>query len=111
MFYGKLYIVQVDFCRCRHKDGRCPYSSDAAADGSGNHCIHAHSAAELDEWRERYRWRQSRKMAAKQQHLYSYMASLIDEYHNDDSTVSQLHCLRCTLAYHDITIFYHATLS
>ena len=69
---------------------RCPYSSVTAADGSGNHCIHAHSDKELDEWRERYRWRQSRKLAAKQQHLYSYMAELHDEYNNDDtdSTVS-----------------------
>jgi len=84
-------------CRHRHEIGRCPYSSVTAADGSGNHCIHAHSAAELDEWKERYNWRQSRKMAAKQQHLYSYMAALHDEYINDDTdtTVSLMLLLLC----------------
>ena len=94
----RLYVVRVDLCRCRHKDGRCPFSSAAAAaaDGSGNYCIHAHSAAELDEWKERYRWRQSRRMAAQDQHLYSYMAALTDDYHNDDSVVSHLQFLWTT---------------
>jgi len=88
-----VHCTRLSAGRCRHKAGRCPYSSVTAADSSGNHhCIHAHSDAELDEWRERYQWRQSRKMAAKQQHLYSYMTALCDEYNNDDtdSTVSQL---------------------
>ena len=89
------FLISVFLCillyQWRHKAHRCPYSSVLAADGSGNHCIHAHSDAELDEWRERYKWRQSRKVAAKQQHLYSYMATLRDEYSTDetDSTVSR----------------------
>jgi len=64
------------------------------ADGSANHCVNAHSTAELDEWRERYKWRQSCSISAKHQHLYSYMTQLCDEYYSDDtdSTVSIVHC-------------------
>ena len=85
---------------------RCPYSSITAGDGSGNHCIHAHSMEELDEWKERYNWRQSRKMAVKQQHLYSYMAALCDEYNSDDtdSTVSCGCCVNHFFMFHIFSI-------
>lgn len=48
------------------------------------HCSMAHSEDELEEWRERYNWRLLKRGLAKERKLYTYMESLIDEYHGTD---------------------------
>ena len=63
---------------CRHEKLRCRYS-DIADGEPGNHCLQAHSQDELDEWKNRYQWRQMKKQMAKDRHLYSYMDTLVDE--------------------------------
>ena len=65
-------------CWCRHEKLRCRYS-DIAEGERGNHCIHAHSSDELDEWKQRYQWRQMKKQMARERHLYSYMDTLVDD--------------------------------
>jgi hypothetical protein len=50
-----------------------------------NQCKAAHSREELDEWRERWEWRQMKKDIAKAQHLFSYMEQLREEYENTTS--------------------------
>jgi len=41
--------------------------------------VHAHSADELEEWKQRYQWRQMKKQMARERHLYSYMDTLADD--------------------------------
>lgn len=55
----------------------------------------AHSEEELDEWKERYRWRFIKKEAARKQHLYSYMDMLIDDYNSATDRLSVV----CLLIY------------
>jgi hypothetical protein len=44
----------------------------------------AHSQDELEEWQERYNWRQVKRGVAKERELCTYMESLIDEYNKAD---------------------------
>ena len=39
----------------------------------------AHSVDELDEWKNRFQWRQMKKQMAKDRQLYSYMDTLVDD--------------------------------
>jgi len=41
--------------------------------------MYAHSADELDEWNNRFRWRLMKRQMARERHLYSYMDSLVDD--------------------------------
>ena len=43
-------------------------------------CEYAHSEEELDEWKERWEWRRMMRRMAKQEHAYSYMDELLEEY-------------------------------
>ena len=52
-----------------------------------NLCKFAHSQAELDEWRERWEWRQMKKEIAKKDGVYSYMEEMLDDYNAADSGV------------------------
>ena len=45
-----------------------------------NECECAHSPEELDEWRERYEWRQLKREQARNAGLYSYMAAVLEDY-------------------------------
>ena len=45
-----------------------------------NLCKFAHSQLELDEWKERWEWRQMKKDMAKLQGVYSYMEALLEDY-------------------------------
>ena len=45
-----------------------------------NECECAHSQEELDEWRERYEWRQLKREQARNAGLYSYMAAVLEDY-------------------------------
>ncbi|XP_041364401.1 helicase with zinc finger domain 2-like [Gigantopelta aegis] len=55
-----------------------------------NLCKYAHSQEELDEWKERYEWRQMKRDMAKQQKVFSYMDELLDKYESTDSGISVL---------------------
>lgn len=53
-----------------------------------NHCKFAHSREELDEWKERWEWRQMKREIAKQDHLYSYMDALREDYETTDQGIA-----------------------
>lgn len=75
----------LDLCS-KHADGqRCPYSH---VPDMFNLCKYAHSPEELDEWRERYEWRQMKRSLAKEQNMFSYMDTLLDQYNSADSRVT-----------------------
>ncbi|KAK7471580.1 hypothetical protein BaRGS_00035778, partial [Batillaria attramentaria] len=75
----------LDICS-KHMDGqRCPYSH---VPDMFNLCKYAHSPEELDEWRERYEWRQMKRTLAKEQNMFSYMDTLLDQYNSADSRVT-----------------------
>ena len=68
---------------CRHRDGgRCNYSH---VPDMFNYCKYAHSQEELDEWRERYEWREMKRTLAKEQNMFSYMDDLLEQYNSADS--------------------------
>jgi hypothetical protein len=69
----------------RHAAGSCQYSGKEHEE---NLCKFAHSSDELDEWNERWTYRQSRKDEAKNLKLYSYMEMLMEEYHKTMSGVN-----------------------
>ncbi|BFZ02836.1 hypothetical protein BsWGS_05875 [Bradybaena similaris] len=53
-----------------------------------NLCKYAHSQEELDEWLERYEWRQLKREVAKERHMFSYTESLLEEYYSKDNSIS-----------------------
>ena len=80
---------------CRHKEQRCRFSGvDDIGSDSRNYCRLAHSSDKLDEWNERYQWREMKKKRAKEQNLYSYMDLLIDDLESATNTSSVV-CLEC----------------
>ena len=72
------------FC-CRHQASRCQFSN---CPDMYNMCQYAHSSGELDEWKERWRWRQMKREIARTDGMYSYMESLLEEYDAADSGVT-----------------------
>ncbi|KAL3877847.1 hypothetical protein ACJMK2_035491 [Sinanodonta woodiana] len=69
----------------KHEDGfKCQYSH---VPEMYNLCRYAHSQEELDEWRERYEWRQMKREMARQEKVFSYMDQLLEKYENSDSSV------------------------
>ncbi|XP_076459401.1 3'-5' exoribonuclease HELZ2-like isoform X2 [Babylonia areolata] len=72
----------------KHMDGGgCQYSH---APDMFNLCKYAHSQEELDEWRERYEWRQMKRTLAKEQNMFSYMDNLLEQYNSADSQVNEM---------------------
>lgn len=53
-----------------------------------NLCKFAHSQAELDEWTERWQWRQMKKEIAKKDKVYSYMEELLEDFKDAQSGVT-----------------------
>jgi hypothetical protein len=53
-----------------------------------NMCNHAHSQEELDEWKERWEWRQMKQQIAKQDKLYSYMEMMLEEYYDAETGIN-----------------------
>ncbi|XP_013417543.1 helicase with zinc finger domain 2 isoform X2 [Lingula anatina] len=76
-----------ELCHRHLNGGTCKYSN---MPDMYNSCRYAHSQEELDEWKERYQWRQMKKQMAKQQKVYSYMDELLENYENSDSPISVL---------------------
>lgn len=76
---------RLDICAKHVDGGRCPYSH---VPDMFNLCKYAHSPEELDEWRERFEWRQMKRTLAKEQNMFSYMDQLLDNYNLADSRVT-----------------------
>ena len=53
-----------------------------------NQCKFAHSREELDEWKERWEWRQMKREIAKKERVYSYMDALLDDYEEAESGIN-----------------------
>jgi hypothetical protein len=82
----------------RHEDGgRCKHSD---VPEMYNQCQQAHSREELDEWRERWEWRQMKRDIAKAQHLYSYMQQLREDYENTDSGINVVSSIKDLMVFH-----------
>ncbi|XP_048248196.1 helicase with zinc finger domain 2-like isoform X1 [Haliotis rufescens] len=74
-----------DLCS-KHVNGeRCQYSH---VPEMYNLCNYAHSEEELDEWKERYEWRQMKREMAKKQKVFSYMDQLLEKYETSDSGIA-----------------------
>ena len=52
-----------------------------------NLCPDAHNQEELDEWKERYEWRQMKREMARQEQVFSYMDQLLEKYEASHSSV------------------------
>ena len=69
----------------RHIEGnKCQYSN---VPDMYNLCPDAHSQEELDEWKERYEWRQMKREMARQEQVFSYMDQLLEKYEASQSSV------------------------
>ena len=64
--------------------GQCRYSSTP----DHNLCTHAHSQEELDEWRERWHWRQMKRDIARKEQVFSYMEQLLEDYDHAESPIA-----------------------
>ena len=53
-----------------------------------NYCKFAHSNEELDEWKERWEWRQMKREIAKREQVYSYMEALLEDYEEEYSGIN-----------------------
>ena len=69
----------------RHRNGKCFYSNLPI---ESNLCIYAHSQDELDEWLERYKWRQMKRRAMQNENPFSYGDQLLDELKTTDSDLT-----------------------
>ena len=79
-------MLRITFLLFRHsKDGNCRYSDKT---DMYNFCKFAHSHEELDEWKERYEWRQMKREIAKKEKVYSYMEELKEDYENAPSGIT-----------------------
>lgn len=58
-----------------------------------NQCKFAHNQLELDEWKERWEWRQMKRRMAREQGLYSYMESLLEDFDSAESPVTVVRML------------------
>jgi len=65
--------------------GKCSFSE---VPDMYNQCKFAHSREELDEWKERWEWRQMKREIAKKEHLYSYMAALREDYETTEAGIT-----------------------
>ncbi|XP_046550029.1 LOW QUALITY PROTEIN: helicase with zinc finger domain 2-like [Haliotis rubra] len=74
-----------DLCAKHMIDERCQYSH---VPEMYNLCNYAHSEEELDEWKERYEWRQLKRDMAKKQKVFSYMDQLLEKYETSDSGIA-----------------------
>ena len=66
-------------------EGRCRYSDKP---DMYNYCKFAHSNEELDEWKERWEWRQMKREIAKREQVYSYMEALLEDYEEEYSGIN-----------------------
>ncbi|XP_061191305.1 helicase with zinc finger domain 2-like [Saccostrea echinata] len=69
----------------KHTEGKkCPYSY---VPDMYNMCQYAHSEEELDEWKERYEWRQMKRDMARQEKVFSFMDELLEQYQSADQGI------------------------
>ena len=62
-----------------------------------NLCTDAHSQEELDEWKERFEWRQMKREMARQEQVFSYMDQLREKYEASQSSVKVVGKMKETL--------------
>ncbi|KAK7002884.1 helicase with zinc finger domain 2-like isoform X1 [Biomphalaria glabrata] len=72
-------------CAKHIHDQSCQYSH---VPDMYNLCVYAHSQEELDEWQERYEWRQYKRVIARERHMFSYTESLLEDYYSQDNSVN-----------------------
>ena len=77
-----IHIYRMMYLWCftssfRHEQGRCHYSE---MPDMYNSCPYAHSQQELDEWKERFEFRQMKREIARKDHVFSYMDTLLEDY-------------------------------
>ncbi len=72
-------------------EGKCRYSDKP---DMYNYCKFAHSDGELDEWKERWEWRQMKREIAKKEQVYSYMEALLEDYEEAHSGVKVVRALK-----------------
>ena len=53
-----------------------------------NNCKYAHSQEELDEWQERWEWRQMKREIARKENVFGYMDALLDEYQQAEAPIN-----------------------
>ncbi|KAH9515064.1 hypothetical protein Btru_019075, partial [Bulinus truncatus] len=71
-------------CAKHLHDQSCQYSH---VPDMYNLCMYAHSQEELDEWQERYEWRQLKRHIAHERHMFSYTESLLEDFYSQDNSV------------------------
>ena len=62
-----------------------------------NLCKFAHSQEELDEWKERWEWRQMKREIAKREKVFSYMEELLEDFQDADSQIMVVGYYRMSL--------------
>ncbi|XP_052765877.1 helicase with zinc finger domain 2-like isoform X2 [Mya arenaria] len=77
---GKYY----ELCHQHMSGEKCHYSH---VPDMYNLCQYAHSQDELDEWQERYQWRQMKRDIARQEKVFSYMDELLEKYENSTEPI------------------------
>lgn len=70
---------------------KCPYSN---VPDMYNMCQYAHSEEELDEWRERYEWRQMKREMARQEKVFSFMDELLEQYQSAEHGIKVVGILK-----------------
>ena len=75
---GNYFSRHIENANCRYSDMPDMY----------NQCKFAHSREELDEWKERWEWRQLKREIAKKEHLYSYMEQLREDFETTESGIN-----------------------
>ncbi|GFN78225.1 helicase with Zinc finger domain 2-like isoform x3, partial [Plakobranchus ocellatus] len=75
----------LDLCAKHLHNKSCQYSY---LPEMYNMCSYAHSQEELDEWRERYEWRQMKRTVARDRNMFSYTESLLEEYHSQGDSIN-----------------------
>ncbi|RUS75490.1 hypothetical protein EGW08_016758 [Elysia chlorotica] len=75
----------LDLCAKHLHNKSCQYSY---VPDMYNMCSHAHSQEELDEWRERFEWRQMKRTVARDRNMSSYTEALLEEYHSQGDSVN-----------------------
>ena len=81
----KCIVCIFCFCFSHMRNESCRYSH---VPDTHNLCRSAHSQEELDEWRERWDWRNMKREIARKEKQFSYMDELLVEYEQAEQPVT-----------------------
>ena len=62
--------------------GACEYSYVSM---QYNQCMHAHGQEELDEWKERQKYRKLKRQKARDKNVFSFMDTLLERLQNEET--------------------------